>query len=144
EALVKAAPNNPDFVFDLAETLVARGDRDRALKLLGELESRSQGEPETLAAVADFYDRTEEGARALKVRERLAKVGATDPRYLIDLGDRYWQDGDKPRAMETWARIKTVVPNRARALTTLGEVYLEHDLGDEALAALREAVRLDP
>jgi len=64
EALVKAAPQNPDFVFELAETLLARGERERALDLLGKLEQRAQGEPETLAAVADFYERTEEKARA--------------------------------------------------------------------------------
>lgn len=144
EALVRAAPQNPDFVFELAETLIARGERDRALKVLGELEQRAQGEPETLAAVADFYERTEEKARAMKVRERLAQVAGGDPTYLVDLGDRHWQEGDKKRALETWARIKQVVPNRARAAAALGEVYLEHDMGDEAIAAFREAVAADP
>src|SRR5262249_50730837 len=33
EALIKAAPNNPDFVFELCETLIQRGDRPKALKL---------------------------------------------------------------------------------------------------------------
>ncbi|NUQ75214.1 MAG: tetratricopeptide repeat protein, partial [Polyangiaceae bacterium] len=144
EALIKAAPNNPDFVFELCETLIQRGDRPKALKLLTELERRVANEPEILAAVADFYERVEEKDRALKVLQRLAAAGGGDPAHLIDLGDRYFQAGDKKKALETWARIKTMIPNRARAAATLGEVYLEHDMPGEALAALREAVQLEP
>src|SRR6185312_17286266 len=34
--------------------------------------------------------------------------------------------------------------NRAKAASTLGDVYLEHDMPGEGLAALREAVQLEP
>jgi tetratricopeptide (TPR) repeat protein len=142
EGLIRAAPNNPDFVFELCETLIQRGDRPKALKLLVELEGRTQM-PDVLAAVADFYERIEEKDRALKVLQRLAGAGS-DPTFIIDLGDRYFQAGDKKKALETWARVKVVVQNRAKAAATLGEVYLDHDMAVEALAALREAVQLDP
>jgi tetratricopeptide (TPR) repeat protein len=144
EALIKAAPGNPDFVFELCETLIQRGDRPKALKLLTELEARAGQEPEILAAVADFYERVEEKDKALKVLQRLATASGGDATYVIDLGDRYYQAGDKKKALETWARIKTIIPNRARASSTLGEVYLDHDMPLEALAALREAVQLEP
>jgi tetratricopeptide (TPR) repeat protein len=143
EGLIKAAPNNPDFVFELCETLIQRGDRPKALRLLGELEARAH-EDDVLAAVADFYERVEEKDRSLKVLQKLAASNGGDPAHVIDLGDRYYQAGDKKRALETWARIKVVVPNRAKAEATLGEVYLDHDMAVEALAALREAVQLEP
>ncbi len=145
EALIKAAPNNPDFVFELCETLIQRGDRPKALKLLTELEQRAK-DGDILAAVADFYERVEEKDRALKVLQKLAASGGGggDPSHVIDLGDRYFQAGDKKKALETWARIKTLVPNRAKAAATLGEVYLDHDMAAEALAAMREAVQLEP
>lgn len=143
EALIRAAPGNPDFVFELCETLIQRGDRPKALKLLTELEGRAR-EDDVLAAVADFYERVEEKDRAFKVLQRLAGSAGGDPSHVIDLGDRYYQAGDKKKALETWARIKAVVPNRARAAATLGEVYLDHDMAAEALAALREAVQLEP
>jgi tetratricopeptide (TPR) repeat protein/HEAT repeat protein len=142
EALIHAAPENPDFVFELCETLLQRGDRPKALKLLAELAARTRL-PDVLAAVADFYERVEEKDRALKLYQQLASSGA-NPAHVIDLGDRYYQAGDKKRALETWARIKTMVPNRAHAAATLGEVYLDHDMAAEALAALREAVQLEP
>ncbi len=141
ESLIRAAPGNPDFVFELCDTLIQRGDRPKALKLAAELEGRTQ-DPDVLAAVADFYERVEEKDKALKVMQKLA--GGANPQYIIDLGDRYFQAGDKKRALETWGRVKSVVPNRARAAATLGDVYLEHDMAAEALAALREAVQLEP
>ncbi|WP_437289636.1 tetratricopeptide repeat protein [Sorangium sp. So ce406] len=144
ELLIKAAPSNADFVFELCETLIQRGDRPKALALLTQLEGRVANEPETLAAVADFYERVEEKDRALRVLQRLAAAGGGDPSHLVDLGDRYFQAGDKKKALETWARIKQVVPNRARAAATLGEVYLDHDMVAEALASLREAAQLEP
>lgn len=143
EALIRAAPGNPDFVFELCETLIQRGDRPKALRLLGELEGRAR-EDDVLAAVADFYERVEEKDKALKVLQRLAGSNGGDPTHVIDLGDRYYQAGDKKKALETWARIKTIVPNRARAAATLGEVYLDHDMPAEALAALREAAQQEP
>lgn len=144
EALIKAAPNNPDFVFELCETLIQRGDRPKALRLLKELEGRAQ-EADVLAAVADFYERVEEKDRAMALLNRLAgSAGGGDPTFLIDLGDRHFQAGDKKKALETWARVRALLPNRARASFTLGEVYLEHDMPEEALEALREAVNLEP
>ncbi len=143
EALIKSAPNNPDFVFELCETLIQRGDRPKALKLLTELEARAH-DADILTAVADFYERVEEKDKALRVLQKLATTGGGDPSHLIDLGDRYFQAGDKKKALDTWARIKGVVPNRARAAATLGEVYLDHDMAPEALASMREAVQLEP
>ena len=143
EALIKAAPNSPEYVFELCDTLIQRGDRAKAMRLVQELEGRQQGNPGVLATVADFYERNEEKDKAFKVMQKLAASGA-DPQYIIDLGDRYYQAGDKKRALETWARLRTVITNRAKAASTLGDVYLDHDMPAEALAALREAVQLEP
>ncbi len=125
--------DNPDFVFQLAEALIQRGDRAKALDQLKKLEARSGSDEETLAALVDFYERVEEKQRAMDVLLRLSKMGARDPRHLVELGDRYWNDGDKTKALETWSRIKVVVPDKARANETLGEVYLEHDMPKQAL-----------
>jgi tetratricopeptide (TPR) repeat protein len=63
---------------------------------------------------------------------------------LVELGDRYWQEGDKTKAQQTWSRIKIIVPDKARANEVLGEVYLEHDMPQQAIEALREAMKLQP
>lgn len=144
EALIRDAPHNPDFVFQLAEALIQRGDRAEALRHLQRLEARSGGDEDALAALVDFYERVDEPDRARKLLERLARGNPRDPRHLVELGDRYFQEGDVDRAVRTWQRIRTAVPDRARALHALGEVYLEHDMGDQALEALEKAMDLDP
>jgi tetratricopeptide (TPR) repeat protein len=144
EALIHAAPNNPQFVFEECEALLQRGDHARALKLVTDLEARGNGDEEVLSRVADFYARIGESDKSLRVLQRLASgSGATDPGHLVDLGDRYFQDGNVPLAVQTWKRILLVVQPRARALAALGDVYLEHDMSNDAVAAYREAVQLD-
>ncbi|MFO0569045.1 MAG: HEAT repeat domain-containing protein [Polyangiaceae bacterium] len=144
EELIRAAPRNPDYVFQLAEALIQRGDRAKALEHLKKLEARSGADEETLAALVDFYERVEEKQRAMDVLQRLSKSGRGDPRHLVELGDRYWQEGDKNKAQQTWARIKIIVPDKARANEVLSEVYLEHDMPQQAIEALREAMKLQP
>ena len=97
-----------------------------------------------MSALVDFYERIEETERAGRLLDRLAKSGGGDPRHLVELGDHYYRQGDPKRAVEIWQRIRVVVPDRARGLHALGEVLLEHDMPDEALAALRQAVALAP
>ncbi len=143
DGLIRAAPNNPQFVFDECEALLQRGDRARALKLVAPLEARADGDEDVLARVADFYQRIGEGERSLKVLTRLTQIGASDPTHLVDLGDRYYQDGNTALAMQTWKRLLVVVQPRAKALSILSDVYLEHDKTPEALQALHEAVQLD-
>lgn len=144
EALIRAAPNNPQFVFEQCEALMQRGDRARAMRLLTELEARGQTDEEVLSRLADFYGRIGESERSLKVLTRLAAVSANDPGHLVDLGDHYYQQGNHPLAIATWRRILTTITPRARALAALGEVQLEHDLTTDALASLREASSLEP
>ncbi|MCL2447415.1 MAG: tetratricopeptide repeat protein, partial [Polyangiaceae bacterium] len=145
ETLIRAAPNNPQFVFEECEALLQRGDHTRALKLASDLEARAAGDEEVLARVADFYARIGDSERSLRVLQRLASGGgASDPGHLVDLGDRYFQDGNTALAVQTWKRILTAVQPRAKALSALGDVYLEHDMGADAVAALREASQLDP
>jgi tetratricopeptide (TPR) repeat protein/HEAT repeat protein len=143
ESLIRAVPNNPDFTFELCEILIQRGDRAKALSLLTRLEQHTRDDDQ-LGRVADFYERIEEKDRAMRILQRLAASGSRDPRYVIDLGDRYFQQGDKKKALDTWARLRTIITNRAEASATLGEVYLDHDMSDEAIEALREAVKLAP
>ena len=144
EGLIRAAPNNPQFVFEECEALLQRGDRERALRLLTELEARASGDEESLSRLADFYGRIGEADKSMRVLTRLTQIGSADPSHLVDLGDHYFQDGNTSLAVTTWKRILTTITPRSRALSALGDVYLEHDMTDDALAAFREAVSLEP
>ena len=144
DALIKSAPRNPDYVFRLTEALLQRGDRKRALSELSALEARSANDEETLTALVDFYERMEEKERAMALLTKLAASGSQDPEHVVELGSRYWEQGDKKKAAQTWQRLLRILPDRAEGLLRLGEVYLEHDMSQEALEALAEAVKREP
>ena len=143
EALVRAAPNNPTFVFELTEALLQRGERARALTVLSEVETRAHGDEDILGRIADYYGRLGESARAVRLLERLATSTGADPGHIVDLGDRHYQSGNVPLAVQTWKRLLTAVTPRAKALSALADVYLEHDMVQEALTLVQEAVSLD-
>jgi tetratricopeptide (TPR) repeat protein/HEAT repeat protein len=141
QKLTQIAPNNPDFAFRLAEARLSRGERSEALRVLSELEARARGDEEALAALVDFYERVGESERALQLLTRLAQGDSA--RHLVELGDRYFARGENERAMKIWQRI-IKDPNDAEALHTLGEVYLDHDMPDQAILALGQAMKLSP
>ncbi len=143
EALVRAAPNNPTFVFELTEALLQRGERARALTILSQVEARARGDEDILGRIADYYGRLGESARAVRLLERLATSTSADPGHIVDLGDRHYQSGNVPLAVQTWKRLLTTVTPRAKALSALADVYLEHDMVQEALGLVQEAVSLD-
>jgi tetratricopeptide (TPR) repeat protein len=143
EQLIRFAPHNPEYVFRLAETHLSRGDRKAALATLDKLSGRAELDEDMLAALVEFYERLDEGPRALALLEELAKAGGE--RHLIELGDRYYAQGDQERALKTWQRIAAGKGGDApRALHSLGEVYLEHDMPEKALEALKRAMELEP
>ena len=145
EALIRATPNNPQFVFEACDALVQRGDRARALRLAAELEARLAHDEEALSRVAEFYARVGESERSLKVLQRLAAMDAGgDGGHLVDLGDRYFQDGNPVLALQTWKRILTAVQPRSKGLAAMGDVLLEHDMTAEAITAYKEATELEP
>ncbi|HEY6463310.1 MAG TPA: tetratricopeptide repeat protein, partial [Polyangiaceae bacterium] len=72
DGLIRAAPNNPQFVFEECEALLQRGDRARAMKLVTDLEARAGSDEEVLSRVADFYARIGDSEKSLKVLQRLA------------------------------------------------------------------------
>jgi tetratricopeptide (TPR) repeat protein len=144
EALIRAAPNNPQFVFEECEALLQRGERDRALRLLNELEARASNDEESLSRLADFYGRIGEADKSMRVLTKLTQIGSADPSHLVDLGDHYFQEGNTALAITTWKRILTTITPRSRALAALADVFLEHDMTDDALTSIREAVTLEP
>lgn len=143
EALVRAAPNNPTFVFELTEALLQRGERARALKVLAEVESRARGDEDILGRIADYYARLGEKDRSVRLLERLAVSSGADPGHIVDLGDHHFQAGNVPLAVQTWKRLLTAVTPRAKALSALADVYLEHEMVQEALTLVQEAIALD-
>jgi tetratricopeptide (TPR) repeat protein len=141
--LIRLVPNQPQYVFQVADWLRKIGDRDGALRELDMLCNRASVDVDTLATAVDYYEQIGEQEKAQALLERVAN-STTNPDHLVELGGRYFAAGDETRATLTWKRVVDLVPDKARAFHILGEVYLEHDLTALALEALNRAIELAP
>ncbi|MFI5301650.1 MAG: tetratricopeptide repeat protein, partial [Polyangiales bacterium] len=144
DALIASAKGQPQFVLELCDLLIGRGDRPKCLTKLKGLEGTANDDPEILERLASYYSQIGEDKLALALMEKLATKGGDDPSYLVDLGDYYYQRTETAKAKEIWKRLLVVIKPRAKALAALGDVYLDHDLGEDALVAYKEAIDLSP
>ena len=142
DGLIRAAPNNPQFVFEECEALLQRGDRARALKLRDRARGARRAPTRRCSRASPTSTRASATSeRSLKVLQRLAQASSGDPGHLVDLGDRYFQDGNTAaRRADVEAHPRRRCSRGRKALAALGDVYLEHDMTTDALAAYKEAV----
>jgi hypothetical protein len=137
--LIKAAPNNPDFVFELCETLIQRGDRPKALKLLTGAGDAPPATPRSSRRwpTSTSASRRRKASRSCK-SSRTRRRRRTRPRHRSRRS--LLPGGRQEEGARDLGRSRSLIPNKARAAAyELGEVYLDHDMTEEALASLREA-----
>ena len=142
DLLINSVKDQPQYVFDLCDLLIGRGERPKALARLKTLEGSA--DPDVLERLASYYSQIGEDKLALALMERLAKSGGDDPSYIVDLGDYYYQRSQTDKAKEIWKKLLVLVTPKAKGLAALAEVYLDHDLAEEALDAYQQAIALSP
>jgi len=144
ELLIQHAKGQPQFVFEYCDVLIGRGERAKCLAKLKGMEAQAATDPEIQQRLALYYSQIGEDKLALGLMEKLAGKNADDPSYIVDLGDYWYQRGNTAKAKEIWKRLLTVVKPKAKGYQALGETYLDHDLGEDALEAYKEARSLAP
>ncbi len=144
ELLIQYAKGQPQFTFELCDVLIGRGERPKCLAKLKAMEATAATDPEIQQRLASYYSQIGEDKLALALMESLAKKSADDPSYIVDLGDYYYQRGNTTKAKEIWKRLTVIVKPKAKGFTALGEIYLDHDLGEDALEAYKEAREAAP
>lgn len=144
ELLIQHAKGQPQFVFELCDLWIGRGERPKCLAKLKGMEAQAATDPEIQQRLALYYSQIGEDKLALALMEKLAGKNADDPSYIVDLGDYWYQRGNTAKAKEIWKRLVIVVKPKAKGYAALGETYLDHDLGEDALDAYKEARDLLP
>jgi tetratricopeptide (TPR) repeat protein/HEAT repeat protein len=144
DLLINAAKGQPQYVFDLCDLLIGRGERAKALARLKQVEASAGSDTEVLQRLGAYYSQIGEDKLALALMERLAQKSGDDPSYVVDLGDYYYQRAQNAKAKEIWQKLLVLIKPKAKAYAALGEVYLDHDLGDDALEAYKQALELAP
>jgi len=144
ELLIQHAKGQPQFVFEFCDVLIGRGERAKCLAKLKGMEAQAATDPEIQQRLALYYSQIGEDKLALALMEKLAGKNAEDPSYIVDLGDYWYQRGQTAKAKDIWKKLLVIVKPKAKGYQALGETYLDHDLGDDALEAYKEARSLAP
>lgn len=144
ELLIQHAKGQPQFVFELCDVLIGRGERPKCLAKLKTMEGAAATDPEIQQRLALYYSQIGEDKMALSLMEKLAGKNAEDPSYIVDLGDYWYQRGQTQKAKDIWKKLTNIVKPKAKGWAALGETYLDHDLGEEGLEAYKEARALAP
>lgn len=142
--VVELQPKNPDSHLELA---IALADDKELSASLDEttaaiaLVPRSAPAHLTRARVLDDLHRTKEAEAEFSVVSRLAPENA-DCYYYWSLVER--EEGDLSKETELLQRLVRLRPKDERAFFFLGRSLSEQSRDEEAIAALRKAVALDP
>jgi tetratricopeptide (TPR) repeat protein/HEAT repeat protein len=144
DLLIQYAKGQPQFVFDVCDLLIGRGERPKALARLKTLEANAGGDPDVLGRLAAYYSQIGEDKLALALMERLAAQAGDDPEYLVDLGDYYFQRNNTAKAKEIWKKLLVLVKPKVKGLLALAEVYMAHDLPEDAMELYRQALDVAP
>jgi Flp pilus assembly protein TadD len=144
EAELPKAPEDPVVNNNLAVAYTARGEPARAIPRLQVVLDRSpwywRAHVNLGIAYQSLGDRDRARA-ALEVAERLAPA-ETSPRFFLARLEA--EQGHLDRAIELLGLARRLKPDEARLARQQGEYLIRAGRGDEARAALQEALRVDP
>ena len=136
--------DDPDVRVTRGELQASVGRRDgavadyrRALELRPDQPEALLGLARALADTGDFHG-AEEAARKVVARRH------HDWRGYSMLGFVYYQEGLYGRALEPWRRAARLAPDNAKALRNLGSAYYQLDRIEEAVAAYRRSLEVEP
>ncbi|MEM1350334.1 MAG: tetratricopeptide repeat protein, partial [Myxococcota bacterium] len=123
--LIRVAPSQARFRFDLAKLHFRNGDRKKAQAVLRATRSKFRREPDVLVTLADMYLRFGMRDEALGVYKSLVRAEPGNDSFILSLGEYYYQNGEVDKALKTWERIlKSSLP-KAEAHALLGNVLVE-------------------
>ena len=142
--LIRIAPNQPRYQFDLAKLHFRNGEYDTARKVLDRIRKKFRRDPEAMVSLADLYMRFGMKRDALAIYKQLVKDSPRDETYIISLGEYYHQAGDTEEALETWDKLlKSSLP-KAEAHAQLGLILVEHNMIEKGIRHYETAAELDP
>lgn len=142
--LIRVAPGEGRYYFDLVRLYFRLGDRKSAERLLSRIERRFSRDPDVHVMLADTYMRFDMKEKALAIYKKLVRMDPRNDAYILGLGEYYYQNGDLDDAVKTWAKLLDSSLEEAEAEAKLGQVLAEHGMVEKGLEHFERAVEAAP
>ncbi|MDP2696314.1 MAG: O-antigen ligase family protein [bacterium] len=147
EELVRFSPNRQVFKFSLADSYIIVGDFDKAISILQQavdLAPKYVTAQVSLGIIAYHGDRLDITDGVFETIMGRDDLDANDGPSLARLAGVYYDAGQLERPVEIYERMVDLNSGVAEYHANLASLYLELGLGEKALAAAKEAARIDP
>lgn len=144
EALIRVAPSQWRFRFDLAKLHFRNGERKKAVKVLDGIRSRFRRDPDAMVTLADTYMRLAMKEKALAVYKSLVKSYPRNDSFIVSLGEYYYQSGEVEKAIGIWKRVLKSDLSKSEAYAKLGHVLVDHNMLDKGIQYYEQAAKLAP
>jgi len=141
----EAMPEDVSLLAAEATLLRESGDPEAGDTLVEALFERSQGDPEGLLAVADYYQQARRYDRAERALRAVRELDGEDLRTLYQLGAVLERQQRHDEAEEVFRAALDLDPESAPVLNYLG--YMNANRGvrvEEALSLIERALSIDP
>ena len=139
--LIHLDPNNPDYYFDKANTLVLLNKSKEAETVYNEVEKRFGISNELINGRQRVLQQTGHIDKAAAEVEKLIRSNPTDIRNYLTLSEVYEKAGNTPKAVDLLEKAKQVNSSNAFLNLTLADLYNKQGKTDAAFMELKTAFR---
>lgn len=143
-ALMRAAPNDERYAFELADHYMRLGNRDEAQAVLDEIERQFAGQSYVLLRLAERYAQWNFGARAQSTYETVLEREGDDDAVLIEVGDYYYDRGNRQRAIEIWEQLPQSRLGEREGSRRMAELMVQRGIMSEGIEAFEQLVEEAP
>ncbi len=142
--LIRAAPNDERYAFELAEFYVRSGDRDAARDVLDDVRGRFSGQSYVLLELAEYYAQWNFGTDAEETYEAVLQREPDDDAVLIQVGDYYFDRGNRQRALDIWEKLPDSQLGSREGSRRMAELLVQRGIIDEGIDAFEKLIEETP
>ncbi len=142
--LVRVAPVEASYQFELVKVYFRSGNKKKALALLSKIEKRFRRSTDTYVLLADAYINYDLRKDALRIYKRLMRLEPRNDAFILALGEFYYQSGNTEKAVSIWVKLLKSDLDKGEAYARLGQVLGDHGLVDKGLDYFEKAVEIAP
>ncbi|WP_207533764.1 hypothetical protein [Desertivirga arenae] len=139
--LIHLDPNNPDYYFDKANTLVLLNKNKEAEGVYNEVEKRFGVSNELINGRQRIYQQTGHSDKAAVEIEKLIKANPADIRNYLTLSEVYEKNGNIGKAVDLLEKAKQVSNANAFLNLSLADLYNKQGKTEAAFTELKAAFR---
>lgn len=149
EALASTSPLKSAAVVRIAENLNVLGDRDEAIRRLGNIAAVQTDNLDAVSVLGDLYRYDERYQEAIKAYSKALDIAGgerpRDWRFYYVRGIAYERAKEWPSAEADFLKALELNPNQPQVLNYLGYSWVDQNMNlEEALEMIKQAVNTNP